>query len=108
VHLGAAIAFGVTRLPAVTFHLDGGDAEDSDLGEGGFDGVELLGLDDGFDHLHRKDSWKMDAVSLHRKPSPGHASVLNNARASWREGASDCGSFTYDRGGLSTGVAPLL
>jgi hypothetical protein len=43
----------MAHLSAKAFALDRGHAQDANLGKGGFDGVELVWLDDGFDHLHR-------------------------------------------------------
>jgi len=53
VELWPAVAFAVAALFAKAFALDRGGAEDSFFDEGSFDGVESIGLDDGFDHDHK-------------------------------------------------------
>src|SRR5204863_9055184 len=50
---GAAIDFGVARLPAEPPDLADGHAGDADLAQRAFDLIELERLDDRLDFLHR-------------------------------------------------------
>ena len=63
----AAVHLGLALLPAEALHVHDRQADDLDLGEGGFHVLELAGLDDGDDEFHgeRLRVWRLQAGGIH-------------------------------------------